>query len=340
MITQRPAPATLAITALGIIAPGVDGPATALRPTPDAPADWFDPATALPGKGYKKVPVGGQYLLAATRAALAADGAAVAAAGPERTGVVVGTNNVGAETLESMDRTIIDAGAEELSPARGPFMAMSLFASRLSPEHQINGFNLTTNSPATAGIDALAIAARALAAGRASVLLVGAVEAAPPPHRFSGPADRGAAMLICEPTAAATARGAHVHGHCSARSAFLDPVAPDAAPVLERLVGSQYSTDAAGSGEVDAVLDDSPVGAAVAQWLSAHVPADRLTLTRVVTDAGCLTPIRLLVGRLAAAAVPRSTAAPVAQRRLILTASSHGNVAVATYTRPGPHEGN
>ncbi|WP_405163010.1 hypothetical protein OG203_43250 [Nocardia sp. NBC_01499] len=314
--------ATLAVTALGIVAPGVTGPATALHPMPGATADWFDPATALPGRGYKKVPAAGQYLLAAARAALAADSGAVAAAGPERTGVVIGTNNAGAELLEAMDRTIIDTTAAELSPARAPFMAMSMFAGRLSAEHRLRGFTLTTNSPATAGLDALAIAARALGAGRASVLLVGATEAPAPRQRVAGQADRGAAVLICESAAAAAARGAPVYGYCAARSAFLEPVAPDVAPVLERLVGGALATEAA----VDAVLDDSRVGTAVARWLSAHVPAGLLTNTHVVPDAGCLTPIRLLVGRLAEASVP--------PRRLIVTAAGHGNLAVATLTGP------
>ncbi|MFG1796129.1 beta-ketoacyl synthase N-terminal-like domain-containing protein [Nocardia sp. NPDC049149] len=322
--------ATLAVTACGIVAPGVAGPAAALRPAPEPGADWFDPATALPGRGYKKVPEAGQYLLAAARAALAADaGAAVTATDPDRVGIVVGTNNAGAETLEAMDRTIIDGAAEELSPARTPYMAMSLFVSRLSMEHRVNGLSLTVNSPATAGIDAIGVAARALAVGRAAVLLVGAVEAPPPRHRFAGSADCGAALLICESADVAAARGARVHGYCSARSAFLDPSAPDAAPVLEQLLGEALSGPDAVT--VDAVLDDSPVGVAVAQWLSAHVGADLLTLTHTVADAGCLTPIRLLVGRLAAPTAPR--------RRLVLTAAVHGNLALADLTtEPGRHD--
>ncbi|MFI1918366.1 beta-ketoacyl synthase N-terminal-like domain-containing protein [Nocardia sp. NPDC020380] len=317
----------VAVTALGVVAPGVDGAATALRPGPVA-ADWFDLATALPGRGYKKVPAAGQYLLAAARAALAADDAAVEAAGPEGTGAVVGTNNAGAEVLESMDRTVIDTGAEDLSPARAPFMAMSLFASRLSPEYGINGFNLTTNSPATAGLDAVAIAARALAAGRASVLLVGATEEVPPAERFNGPADRGAAVLICESPSAARARGAYVYGCCTARSAYLDPVVPEVAPVLERLL----SDTGPGEPAVDAVLDDSPVGAAVANWLATQVPSGLLTVTRTVRDAGCLTPIRVLAGRLATDSGPR--------RRLIIAASAYGNLAaVAVLRGPGSPEG-
>ncbi|MFJ4650548.1 beta-ketoacyl synthase N-terminal-like domain-containing protein [Nocardia sp. NPDC088792] len=354
MTTAHPTAATLAVTALGIVAPGVDGPAAALRPESTA-EDWFDLATALPGRGYKKVPAAGQYLLAAARAALAADDTAVTTAGPERTGVVVGTNNAGAGVLESMDRTIIDAGAEELSPARAPFMAMSLFASRLSTEHRINGFNLTTNSPATAGLDALGVAARALVTGRASVLLVGAVEAPPPQDRFTGPADRGAAVLICESSTSAAARGARVYGYCAARSAFLDPVAPDAAPALERLLcdasavaGPDARPDVAewGDAVVDAVLDNSPVGMAVAEWLAAHVPPGLLTVTRTVPDAGCLTPIRLLVGHLATTSRPDTaaesrSAMTVAPRRLILTASPHGNLAAVTLTGgSGSHDGN
>ncbi|MFF5206334.1 beta-ketoacyl synthase N-terminal-like domain-containing protein [Streptosporangium sp. NPDC000396] len=306
----------LAVTGLGVIAPGVTGPGDALRPASPPEEDWFQLTTALPGRGYKRLPSGSKYLLAAARAALADARGYVESVEPELRGAVVGTNNANAALLDEMDRTIIDEGAAALSPTTAPFMAMSLFSSRMSPEHGLNGFNLTANSPGSAGIESLQIAARALAAGRASVLLVGAVEEAPPAEQFDGAADVGAAVLVCEGTETAVARGARIYGLCEVRTAFLDPSGPDTGDVLDRLWGDTPSW------HVDAVIDDSPVGTAVRAWLSARFPDPAFTMVPTSTDAGCLAPVRRVVGRLAGGP-ERITG------QAVLAASAHGNLALA-----------
>jgi 3-oxoacyl-[acyl-carrier-protein] synthase II len=306
---------SMVITGLGIVAPGVGKPAEALITTPEP--DWFDVAAALPGRGYKRLPRACQYLLAAAKLAIADAGDPLSSVDSTRRGVVAGTNNAGADLLETIDRTIIGSDSGELSPLTAPFMAMSSFASRLSTEFAIQGFNLTTNSPGTAGLDAVGIAARALRTGRADVLIVGATEDAPPPGQRNELPDVGAAVLICEPAGKAAARGTAVYGTCQVRSVFLNPVTPDTA-ALDRL--SHVDT-------IDAVLDDSPVSETVRGWLSGKNVTEHAT----GLDGGCLTPMRVLLGLL-------TTGDHEPARRAVLTASAEGTVALAELTvSPGNH---
>ncbi|MFC6090112.1 beta-ketoacyl synthase N-terminal-like domain-containing protein [Saccharothrix sp. BKS2] len=297
---------TMVITGFRTVAPGTAAPGGGAEPG----ADWFDVKTALPGRGYKRLPRACQYLLAAAREAIAGAGDPLAGADPTRRAAVVGTNNAGARLLEELDRTIIDGHAGEMSPITAPFMAMSSFASRLSTEHAIKGFNLTTNSPRTAGLDAIGIAARALRAGRADVFVVGATEDDPPEDQRAGAADVGAAVLVCESAEAAAARGATVYGECRVRSFFLDPADPDTSVL-------------AGSTCTDAVLDDSPVGRAVRAW------AGRPREHRVEVDSGCFTPVRVLVDLLAAGG-------DGSRPRTLVTASAEGTVALVELVAPNP----
>ncbi|MFH8796102.1 beta-ketoacyl synthase N-terminal-like domain-containing protein [Streptomyces sp. NPDC017941] len=166
----------LAVVGMGMVAPGVCGPADALAPAGAAAPGWFEAEVALPGRGYRRLPDACKYLLAASRLAVGDAGGRFARTEREHRGAAVAINNTGAALLEAMDRTIMREGAAQMSPSSSPFIAMSSFASRLSMEHDITGFNLSVNSPVTAGLEALQIAARAVAAGRARAVLVGAVE--------------------------------------------------------------------------------------------------------------------------------------------------------------------
>lgn len=314
--------ARLQVTGLGTAIPGVGCPSQALEPGTPAPSDWFDLATALPGRGYKRLPHGCLYLLAAARAALLDAGGRLATVPPERRAAVIGTNNVGAALLEEIDRTIVDHGAAELSPASAAFVSMSNFASRLAIEHQLNGFSLTANSPAVAGLEALQIAARALTANRATAVLVGAVEDKPleGEHTYDG-ADIGAAVLVCEPVGASKTPSSASYGTCSAHSVFLNPTGADTASALEPLWEVLNQTGALPE-QIDTVLDDSAVGRAVAAWLADRVPANRIVAIHAETDAGSLTAMRRVLGRLAAN--PSQTT-----RYAVLTASALGGVSLA-----------
>ncbi|WP_439680664.1 beta-ketoacyl synthase N-terminal-like domain-containing protein [Embleya sp. MST-111070] len=324
-------PARMRVTGLGMIAPGVDRPDRALGPRPVPESGWFRVADALPGRGYRRLPAGCLHLLAAARAAVIDTGPWFTEVPADRRAAMVGTNNAGAALIEEFDRTIIDLGAAELSPARVPYMAMSMFAARLAPEHRLRGFDLTTNSPAVAGLDALQSAARALAAGRASVVLAGAVEEPPAPAQQSGtrtahaPTDIGAAILVCEPEDAPVG-GTTVHGYCATHSAFVP--GPDRVRTVLAALWEQLAHDGPPPCRIDAVLDDSAIGAAVAAGLPEHAPDSEITAIPAANGGGCLTPVRRVVGRLAA---PGDRT----ERTAIVAASAHGHLSITVITPAG-----
>jgi 3-oxoacyl-[acyl-carrier-protein] synthase II len=316
--------ARLRVVGLGLTAPGRHRPDEALLPQVEPSPGWFDTAALLPGRGYRRLPPGCLYLLAAARAALADTGPWFAALPAESRAAVIGANNVGAALQHDFDRTVIDVGAAGLSPALVPYMALSMYASRLAPEHGLRAFALATNSPAVAGLEALQTAARALAAGRASALLVGAVEDRPAPAQGGGTVhDLGAAVLACV-AEDASASGAPEYGHCSVRRAFVGArgeVDDALAPLWEGLVG-----DGRPPARVDAVLDDSPAGDAVGVWLAKRAgDAEVATVVRA-PGGGCLTPVRQVVGHLATGA---------AERVAVVAVSAHGQVSIAD-VQPNP----
>ena len=324
-----PGPGALAVAGLGITAPGILAPDGALSPAGAADPEWFQAAVALPGRGYRRLPPACKYLLAAARLAISDAGDRLSGTEPDRRAAVMATNNAAAALMEELDYLIIREGAAELPPSSSPYMVMSLFASRLSVEHHITGFNLTVNSPVTAGLDAIAIASRAIAAGRASTVLVGAVEEALSPSQEDGAGSQaGAAVLYCEPAATGIAR----YGTCQTRSAFLNPEAASgdaAAAILERLAGDDPPS------RIDAVLDDSAVGTAVARWLDRLAGEREIVLVPTTTQGGCLAPVQRVVGLLA-----QDHAAPA--RRAVLAAAALGTIALTELTvlprsaAPGP----
>ncbi|NUS86148.1 MAG: 3-oxoacyl-ACP synthase, partial [Streptomyces sp.] len=139
--------------------------------------EGFDFKTALGPRGYKYLPTASQYFLAAAKRALADAGpGTLEATRAERRGAAVGTNSAAASLHDAMDRTVMETGAADLSPATAPYFSINLFGSRLATEHELKGFNLTFASPRVAGLEALETGRRALAAGRARWLLAGATE--------------------------------------------------------------------------------------------------------------------------------------------------------------------
>ena len=291
----------------------VTGVGRVLPPGPHAAhdgGDWFDVAAELPGRGYARLPRAIQYLLAAANRAVEDRG------GLPGTGraAAIGTNNACTAMLHAMNRTIIESDAARISPITAPFFVVSLPAGRLAIELAVRAFSVTLTSPRTAGLDALRTGARALAAGRAGILLAGATEDLLPPeepgHRTC---DAGAVTLVCE-DAARLPEDAAVRGYCETAAGFVGPDRP-AAPVLERLWAG--IGDGGGDLPVEAVLDDSPVGERVADWLKEHVPG----VTVVEAPAGCLTPVERVARTLGDAGV-------------VLTAAAEGNLTLCRVSPP------
>ncbi|MFC5747149.1 beta-ketoacyl synthase N-terminal-like domain-containing protein [Actinomadura rugatobispora] len=293
----------LAVTGVGRVLP------------PGDESGWFDVTAELPGRGYGRLPRAVQYLLAAANRAVE-DRGGLPDAGRA---AAIGTNNACTAMLHAMNRTIIETDAARISPLAAPFFVVSLPAGRLAIELGVRAFSMTLTSPRTAGLDALRTGARALAAGRAGILLAGATEDLLPPeepgHEHS---DEGAVTLVCE-DAARVPDGAVVRGYCETAAGFVGPDRP-AAPVLERMWAS-----VGGDGSrlpVEAVLDDSPVGERVADWLKERVPGVAI----VSAPAGCLTPVERVARTLGDAGV-------------VLTAAAEGNVTLCRVSPPTERNG-
>lgn len=294
-----------------------------LTPGEGAPENWFDHKRELGPRGYKYLPSASQYMLAATKRALADSGPGIEGVELERRAAAVGTNGAASRLHADMDRTVLDGDADDLSPALAPFFSINLFGSRLAIEHGLQAFNLTLTSPRVAGFEAMQHGLRSAMLGRASWLMAGAVEAPVDPAEPGADAsETGAVAVVLEPEAAVTARGGRSYGRCRSWTSFLPPAqaSPDRAADVLTAAQRAFGLAAGDPVVVHAVLDESPVGVA----FDAALPA---SATRVAAGSGCLTPMVQLA---AALTEPSGTRAG---SLLVVAAAAQGNVACALITR-------
>ncbi|WP_433598124.1 beta-ketoacyl synthase N-terminal-like domain-containing protein [Nocardia sp. CA-135953] len=303
------------VSGIGVVSPRGRTPSEMVEPpSPIGPEPWFDYRTELGRHGYKYFPPACHYLLAATRRAVADSGCP---AEDLPAAAAIGTNNAGSVWQSELDRTIVGADADELSPMTATFFSINLVAGQLAIEHELTGFNLTFTSPRVAGVEALGFGSGALALGRTRWLLAGATEArldAAEPG--AAESEEGAAILVVEPAERVWARGATAYGRCTVRSGFLPPDEVTAAGARTRLDTLFVGGVSSAALPVVAVLDDSAVGAAVARALAPEVEP-------VIAGPGCLEPLLRLAWCLAEGP-PQS---------LLITAASTGNIAVAHVDR-------
>ncbi|MEV5974981.1 beta-ketoacyl synthase N-terminal-like domain-containing protein [Streptomyces sp. NPDC051921] len=335
------------VTGVGLVTPWPD-PARRLGPgRPEPAADWFDATAELGPRGHKYLPPGARYLLAAGRRALRAagvDAVGVDAAGPDaagdrtaaavaadRRGMVLGTNSALAPLFREMDRTVVEQGAERLSPATAPYFAINVLAGRLASEQALRGFGLTLTTPAVAGLEAVLAGTRALAADRADLVLVTAAEdrlpRGEPGARYG---EEGAVALVLEPRGRAERRGASVLGRCAVTTAYVPPSAAHDAPggeLEQRLVELLHTLCPDWSRRplpVHAVLDASGRGRAAARVLDGPAGAPGRVRT-VAAGAGCLSPL-LRGAALLAAGAP---AADAGGAHLVVSVTATGHLAAA-----------
>lgn len=302
------------VTGIGICTPPADGP--------PAGGAWFDVRVELGRRGYKYLPAACQYLLVAGRRALTDAGDCLDGAAGEQRGVVVGTNNGVAALHDEQDRTVIAEHANELSPVTAPFGAVNVLTSRLSMEHGFKGVSLTLTSPLVAGLEAVQVGARALAAGRSVLLLAGAMEQAVPEPATAAP-EEGAVVLVLERPDQVAARGGTGYGRCEVRTLLLPPHRLTAEVDRRRAV-TLVRAAAAGLGAdqvpVYAMFDDSPVSELVAEAVPTGAGPVR---DAGQVAAGSLTPMLRLAERLRAADGDS----------LLITAAGTGNVAMVRVWR-------
>jgi 3-oxoacyl-[acyl-carrier-protein] synthase II len=263
--------------------------------------DWFDVRRDLGRHGYKYLPPACRYLLVAARRALG--GAAFAGVAEQARGVAVGTNNATVAVLDRIDRTVVAAGSTELSPVDVPFGTVNVLTSRLAVEHRCRAFALTTVSPVTAGLEALGAAVRALRAGRAEVVLAGAME--------DQGSEAGAVVLVVR-------RGEGPS--CTVRTLLLPPRRPS----LDLLKGAVTGLVDRADLPLHVVLDGSAHAADVAAAVGDVLGRGADTHT-VAFDAALIPTVRL------AELLEAGTDA------LLLVAAGTGNVGLARITaQAGP----
>ncbi len=201
--------------------PVVTGTGVALRGARCA-ADLFGPAPGPPSEAGPWPPYEreSRFKDRATRLALLAGEAALTDAGllddgaltvPGMTvGTVISSNLGTLETVCRVAGTLDREGPAGLRTMDLPNACSNATASSVAIRFGLRGANLMLCNGATSGLDAVGWAALALAAGRARHVLVIGVEPADPvvrrPARGPVPLD-GAAALVLETRAAATARG-------------------------------------------------------------------------------------------------------------------------------------
>jgi 3-oxoacyl-[acyl-carrier-protein] synthase II len=295
----------------------------------DGASDWFDYRRELGPRGYKYLPAASQYLLAATKRALADSGVNRENAEPERWAAAVGTNCAASNLHADMDRTVLDTDAGDLSPALAPFFSINLFGSRLAIEHQLKAFNLTLTSPRVAGIEALQHGLRLARLGRTSWLIAGAAEAAlDDAEPGSKSSETGAVAVVLEPADAVTALpGGRSYGRCQAWTAFLPPAQADTGRAAKLILAASRALALPSGARVGvrAVLDDSRVGDALSCALGAWAIGD--SVQRLAARAGCLEPM-VQVARALTEASDTDT-----DGVLVVTAAAEGNVAFALITK-------
>lgn len=282
--------------------------------SPSAGEDWFNVADELGRRGYKYLPPGCHYLLAATRRAIAGnEGFETTTA--ERRGLAVGCHSVLAPLYREVAQAVLAGDSSGISPMTAPFFAINALAGRLAEERRIKGFTLTTTSPRVAGLEALEVGTRALAAGRCAVLLAGVTEQLG--------SDAGAVAMVIEDRDAVVARGAVIHGECRTRTGFV-PAALAATADGPMVVAAELRGLAGSLGvrtplPTHLVLDGSAVGlaaAAAARGLGRCVLVDG-------ADQGCLTAMSLVADLIADGG-----------EHLVVSATDTGNLALA-HIRPG-----
>jgi 3-oxoacyl-[acyl-carrier-protein] synthase II len=201
-----------------VISGGADAITRALGSAAPPDAERIDRALAelVDGAEARRLSRVSQLTLSAARLAVADAGLRddVAPA------LVVGTELGDLRSTIAFADGYLDRGPAGLSPLLFPNTVMNTMASATAIALRARDFSLTINAPTVAGELAVARAAAAIAAGRATVALAGGVDELDPTvaaalvEAGAGFAARGegAAFLVLEPLDAALARGARILG--------------------------------------------------------------------------------------------------------------------------------
>jgi 3-oxoacyl-[acyl-carrier-protein] synthase II len=146
-----------------------------LQATHVARCDGFTPQPEISPMKARRFDRGSQFALVASAQALAESGYDVAA-NPESVGIAMGTGSAGAGALTEFLRVLFVDSPEAAPPFHFPNTVANAPASQVSIELKIFGPNVTITQKDPSGLNALLFSALALATGRATAMLAGAVD--------------------------------------------------------------------------------------------------------------------------------------------------------------------
>jgi 3-oxoacyl-[acyl-carrier-protein] synthase II len=286
------APEPLAITGTAILSPLGDRPAavtrallesrSAIGASTDPPG--FGEAPLADFEASRYVNVRGMRLYSrATRLALAAANLALADAGFEgggggaldgSLGLVMGSTFAHLETLLDYDRSLVSSGLNQTNPALMPLAIPSAPGAAIALGLGAKAFAVTVGGGSTAGLEALALGARLVRAGRARACVVVSSFALSPDlscaaaragklapwgdirvfdrrHRGTALAEAAGAVVL-ERAVDARARGAHPRASLRGEASAFAPAPPHRAHALLRATGQALA--AAGVSPRETVL--------------------------------------------------------------------------------------
>ncbi len=200
----------------------------------------FDVSPLVGKKEARRMDRFTQFAVAAAKQALDDSGLQVTADNSWRCGVYIGTGIGGIGTLEAETRLIVMKGPDRVSPFLVPMMLPDMAAGQVAIHFGLRGPNMAVVTACASGNNAIGDATDCIRRDAADVMLAGGAEAAiipisiagfanmtaissrnDAPERASRPFDKerdgfvvgeGAAVLVLEELAHATARGAKIYG--------------------------------------------------------------------------------------------------------------------------------
>ena len=149
---------------------------TPFRVTKACEVKDFDPKEYLGKKGLRTLDRSTKLLVSAAKLAIDDSGFEITEANTDEVGVVVGTTFGSIQSIADFDKVTLEEGPRNTNPSLFPNTVINSPASQVSIWHKLAGFNATVSTGFTASMDALSYAYDFLQLGRASAILVGAVE--------------------------------------------------------------------------------------------------------------------------------------------------------------------
>jgi len=215
-------------------------PTDGLSTTIAAQVKGFDPEKYVDKKGARRMDLNEQYCLAAAQMAFDDAKLDVTTLDLDRCGVVIGSGIGGIKTLEDQHRTMLERGADRVSPFFIPMMIIDMCAGMVAMRFNFRGPNYATVSACASSAHAIADAFKIIQRGDADLIMTGGAEAAITPLSMSGfcaakalstrndepekasrPFDKdrggfvmgeGSGMLVLESIESAQKRGARIYG--------------------------------------------------------------------------------------------------------------------------------